>query len=92
MDIACRFGGEEFVVIMPSSPFDIAYKRAELIRNSLENLTVGHRGQQIRTTISAGVALYPDHGMTGDDVLRAADLALYQAKGQGRNRVIAFKK
>lgn len=87
-DIACRYGGEEFTLILPEASLVDAAQRAESIRESIRNLNVQHRRQQLGgVTISAGVAIFPDHGPTGDAVLRAADAALYQAKSRGRDRV-----
>jgi diguanylate cyclase (GGDEF)-like protein/PAS domain S-box-containing protein len=87
-DIACRYGGEEFTLILPEASLVDAAQRAESIRESIRNLNIQHRRQQLGgVTISAGVAIFPDHGPTGDAVLRAADAALYQAKSRGRDRV-----
>lgn len=87
-DIACRYGGEEFTLILPEASLVDAAQRAESIRESIRNLNVQHRRQQLGgVTISAGVAIFPDHGPTGDAVIRAADAALYQAKSRGRDRV-----
>lgn len=88
-DVVCRYGGEEFVVILPDSPLEQVGKRAELIRKSVaEELKINYHGQQFNVTISVGVADYPIHGSNSDDVLNAADKALYQAKAAGRNRVV----
>jgi diguanylate cyclase (GGDEF)-like protein len=87
-DIACRYGGEEFTLILPEASLVDAAQRAESIRESIRNLNIQHRRQQLGgVTISAGVAIFPDHGPQGDAVLRAADAALYQAKSRGRDRV-----
>ena len=87
-DIACRYGGEEFTLILPEASLIDAAQRAESIRESIRNLNIQHRRQQLGgVTVSAGVAIFPDHGPTGDAVLRAADAALYQAKARGRDRV-----
>lgn len=87
-DIACRYGGEEFTLILPEASLLDAAQRAESIRESIRNLNVQHRRQQLGgVTISAGVAIFPDHGPMGDSVIRAADAALYQAKSRGRDRV-----
>jgi diguanylate cyclase (GGDEF)-like protein/PAS domain S-box-containing protein len=88
-DIACRYGGEEFTLILPEASLDEAVKRAEEIRRAIRALTIEHRQQQVGSvTISAGVAMYPDHGPTGDAVRRAADAALYRAKALGRDRIV----
>jgi diguanylate cyclase (GGDEF)-like protein/PAS domain S-box-containing protein len=88
-DIACRFGGEEFVLILPEAALDDTLKRAEEIRQGVAQLQVSHRGQVLNgITVSLGVAVFGEHGATGEDLLRAADHAMYRAKEQGRNRVI----
>jgi diguanylate cyclase (GGDEF)-like protein len=87
-DIACRFGGEEFVVVMPEAGLETCGKRAEILREQIERLKIAYRGELLRTiTSSLGVAVYPDNGATMEDVLTAADAALYRSKASGRNRV-----
>lgn len=92
-DIACRFGGEEFVLILPEVPLEVALMRAELFRQGVSNLTVPY-GEELlgNITISLGVAVYPENGTTTDSVLKAADEALYCAKAAGRNRVMVADK
>lgn len=88
-DILCRYGGEEFVLIMPDSSLLNTRKRAEqLCREVHKNLRVHHQGNVHPITISLGVSTFPDHGPTMEATLNAADAALYQAKEQGRNRVV----
>jgi diguanylate cyclase (GGDEF)-like protein len=88
-DIACRYGGEEFTLILPEASLPDAALRAEHIRQAISHLNIQYHRQQLgRITVSAGVAIYPDHGPTGDAVLRASDAALYQAKSRGRNRIV----
>ncbi|GHC75965.1 PleD family two-component system response regulator [Limoniibacter endophyticus] len=91
IDLACRFGGEEFVVVMPDTPFDSSTKVAERIRADVERqpFTVGQNGQAIPVTVSIGVASLKWTGDTMEDLLKRADRALYQAKRSGRNRVAA---
>ena len=87
-DIVCRYGGEEFVVIMPEIATRAALDRAELLRRMVGELTLRFHGQPLRqVTISVGVAMFPDNSELGDELLRAADHALYAAKHRGRNRV-----
>ena len=89
-DIACRFGGEEFAVILPGATLLTARNRAEAIRASLEAMHIDFDGKPIGPlTISAGVASMPPHGQDWTYVLQQADRALYTAKQAGRNRVIA---
>ena len=83
-DLACRYGGEEFVVILPLAPIDVARTRAEAFLSAFLDLST-QRGHPV--TLSAGVATFPTHGTTPDDLLRAADEALYAAKLAGRNCV-----
>ncbi len=83
-DVACRYGGEEFVLILLRTPLDVARARAEDLLAAFRELS-RERGHPV--TLSAGVAVFPTHGRTQDDLLRAADEALYGAKLAGRNRV-----
>jgi diguanylate cyclase (GGDEF)-like protein/PAS domain S-box-containing protein len=88
-DIACRYGGEEFTLILPEAPLEVVRKRAEQLRQHARGLQVQHRGQPLGpVTVSCGVAVYPEHGDTGDALLRAADTALYRAKAAGRDRTV----
>ena len=87
-DIACRYGGEEFVLILPETPLEVALKRAEEIRRGVAGLPVFYRGTQLGITISVGVATFPEHGHSMDALLRMADKALYAAKERGRNQVV----
>jgi diguanylate cyclase (GGDEF)-like protein len=89
MDTACRYGGEEFVVIMPTAPLNTAMRRADELRQTFANLRVKYDSQELRATISIGVATFPTHGQDSDALLRAADQALYMAKATGRNGVYA---
>ena len=87
-DIACRYGGEEFVVILPEASPEMSRSRAEELWKGLDGLQVNYRGELLRgVTVSVGVAAYPAHGKTASDLLRAADTAMYAAKRQGRDRV-----
>jgi diguanylate cyclase (GGDEF)-like protein/PAS domain S-box-containing protein len=88
-DIVCRFGGEEFVVILPTADLDASYARAERIRSKLHDLTVLHQGQSLgMITVSIGVASLPLHGTSPNALFAAADAALYRAKREGRDRVV----
>ena len=87
-DIACRFGGEEFILILPGATLLTTRTRAELLQDGLKQLRIQHNDQLLEgLTLSFGVALYPDHGSTGMAVIRSADTALYRAKQTGRNRI-----
>lgn len=88
-DIACRYGGEEFTLILPEATLEQTYGRAEQLRQELKALELEYAGKPIGTiTISFGVAAYPAHGKVAEEVLRAADMALYRAKHEGRDRVV----
>ena len=89
MDTACRYGGEEFVIIMPTATLDVAVRRANDLRHAFANLCVEYDGRDLRATISIGVATFPTHGGNSDTLLHEADQALYMAKATGRNRVYA---
>lgn len=84
-DLCCRYGGEEFIILLPKTSLQDAYKVAEILRKSLEN-TPSPTGESI--TISAGIAEYPITENTPTKLIEKADQCLYQAKKQGRNRVI----
>jgi diguanylate cyclase (GGDEF)-like protein len=87
-DIACRYGGEEFALVLTDSNLEGALKRAEMLRQQVKQMSVEYAGQLLGTvSISMGVALFPDHGSTMAEVLRASDQALYSAKREGRDRV-----
>ena len=87
-DVPCRFGGEEFVVVLPGANSEVAAKKAEELRGRIESLVVRYLdGNLPRVTISVGVAAFPHSGNDPQSVLKVADDALYQAKEDGRNRV-----
>ena len=89
-DFACRYGGEEFVVVMPNIYTDTAYERAENIRMSLSSLRIPYEHYHLTTTISMGIACYPINGETRESLLRAADKAMYGAKEAGRDHILSF--
>ncbi|MBC7361675.1 MAG: diguanylate cyclase [Candidatus Aminicenantes bacterium] len=92
-DIVCRYGGEEFTVILPGLPLDKAVSRAELILDSVRHLEVNYGKTVIHNiTISAGVSAYPDHADQWTELIQLADTALFKAKNEGRNRVIVAEK
>jgi len=87
-DAVCRYGGEEFVIILPAASLEASHSRAEDIRLKLRDLAVLHQGQRLGPiTASLGVASLPAHGATRELLLEAADAALYRAKREGRDRV-----
>jgi diguanylate cyclase (GGDEF)-like protein len=88
-DIVCRFGGEEFVVILPTADLNAAHARAERIRSKLRELMVLHQGLSLgMITVSIGVSALPEHGTSPKELLEAAYGALYRAKREGRDRVV----
>lgn len=90
-DFACRYGGDEFVVILPETSLENACQRAEQLRIGVKNLAIQFRGNPLDTvTLSLGVAVYPNHGLTAETLLRTADAALYRAKADGRDRVVSL--
>src|SRR6195256_72303 len=89
-DVASRYGGEEFLVLLPECPFDIALRKAEQIREGVAKLELRYDDQPLGpVTVSLGVAAFPDHAKESEQLLRCADEALYLAKQRGRNRVVA---
>ncbi len=89
-DIACRYGGEEFMVIMPEVGLDDAIQRAEYFRKSIDELEVEFNGKTIHFTISIGIAIFLIHATDSDKILSMADTAMYQAKQSGRNKVVVY--
>jgi diguanylate cyclase (GGDEF)-like protein len=87
-DVACRFGGEEFVILLPGATLEGATRRAEHIRAELAQLSVSYRGEPLTAiTASIGVAALPELGASATALLRAADTAAYRAKREGRDRI-----
>jgi diguanylate cyclase (GGDEF)-like protein len=86
-DIVCRYGGEEFLMVMPGMREGDARRRAEKLRLLIESHSILQNGVTIKLTASIGGAVYPEHGVTQDQLISLADSALYRAKHSGRNRV-----
>jgi diguanylate cyclase (GGDEF)-like protein len=92
-DIACRYGGEEFTIMLPDVTPAAAYERAEIVRQAIAGLRVPlEKEVYAEFTISIGVAFYPNDGDYADVLLRRADSALYRAKRQGRNQVVQYEE
>jgi diguanylate cyclase (GGDEF)-like protein len=88
-DIACRYGGEEFILIMPDAQLNIVRQRSETLLQEARQLRVQEAGHaHAGITLSMGIAMYPQHGKSIESVLQTADVALYRAKQEGRNRVV----
>ena len=91
-DIACKYGGEEFVLILPNAGLEITEGRAEIIRRDIKLVKVDVDGKIFENiTLSCGVSVFPDHGEIWEHLLRAADVALYRAKTGGRDQVVVGK-
>lgn len=89
-DLICRYGGEEFVAIMPNMSSDQALERAEFWRKQLEQMTLVCGDFKINITLSAGIAVFPNHGKAADLLLARADEMLYKSKQNGRNRISVY--
>jgi diguanylate cyclase (GGDEF)-like protein len=87
-DVVCRFGGDEFVVVLPGANAEVAYRRAEIWRQSFENAMPAFEGQPFQVSISVGVVEYLTHGVDAESLLQMADRALYAAKDAGTNCVV----
>ena len=86
-DILCRYGGEEFSVILPNRPKQSALSLAERLRRSVESQSFLLRRETTFVTISIGVATFPEDGLVKEELLKRVDSFLYRAKREGRNRV-----
>jgi diguanylate cyclase (GGDEF)-like protein len=85
-DIACRYGGDEFVLILPETSLDVATRRAEKLREEIKQLNVEHDFVPPGSvSLSLGVAVFPEHASSAEGLMRIADRALHQAKAQGRD-------
>jgi len=89
-DIACRYGGDEFVIVMCNLAAKSAYRRAEGLRKAVAEKALIYRNEDVNISVSIGIAAFPEHGRSGDKLLQRADQALYEAKRLGKNRVIVF--
>jgi diguanylate cyclase (GGDEF)-like protein len=88
LDIACRYGGQEFLILLPETSLDMTQQQAEQLRQNIKRLHFEYKGQTLGSmTISCGVASFPDRGVTAKAVLQAAHAALNRAIEQGGDRV-----
>jgi diguanylate cyclase (GGDEF)-like protein/PAS domain S-box-containing protein len=91
-DVPSRHGGDEFVIIMPDSSLEVTLQRAKQLCENAGHFHFHCEGKILKgVTLSLGVAIFPQHGSTSTDILKAADVALYRAKFEGRNRIVVAK-
>lgn len=90
-DVAARYGGDEFVVLLPETPEKGALEVAERIRGAVAAAPLDIEGRRIACSVSVGIAVFPGDGQTLDTLIARADRAMYQAKQAGRNRVVKFR-
>jgi diguanylate cyclase (GGDEF)-like protein len=93
-DICCRYGGEEFAIIMPESTSQDAAARADALRSEVKSLRLQYQKESLgQLTLSVGVAAFPEHGSTSEELLKIADQCLYESKARGRDVVtLPFKQ
>jgi diguanylate cyclase (GGDEF)-like protein len=88
-DFPCRYGGDEFNLILPETTLEDGASRAEELRKLVEGLALSYNNQALgKVTVRMGVAAYPKHGETGEAVLKTADDASYRARAIGKNCVV----
>lgn len=89
-DIACRYGGEEFVLVLPDATLEGTQRRAEGIRAAIKEMKLEHRGKLLAgITASIGIAMFPDHAEDSESLMRTVDNLLYEAKNSGRDQVVS---
>lgn len=91
-DVAARYGGDEFVIILPETDLEGAVRVSDKLRLDIGELTLPHNRSVIQTSVSIGIAAYPEDGRTGSELLRRADLAMYEAKRRGRNQIVHYPR
>jgi diguanylate cyclase (GGDEF)-like protein/PAS domain S-box-containing protein len=89
-DVASRYSAEEFVVVMPGAPLAVTSARAEQLRTAFQNSILNYLGSTIHSTFSCGIAVFPEHGATPEELLRSASKALEKSSSAGGNRVTVF--
>jgi diguanylate cyclase (GGDEF)-like protein/PAS domain S-box-containing protein len=92
-DICCRYGGEEFAIILPESSSQDAAVRADALRSEVKNLRLQYKNETLGTlSLSVGLAAFPEHGLTSDELLKIADQCLYESKSRGRDIVTVARR
>ena len=92
-DVICRYGGEEFALVLPDSSLNHAEMRSDYLRTKVKKLVISHRETPLGPiTCSIGIAEFPVDGSTAEELLRVADKCLYEAKTQGRDRTVTRDK
>jgi len=89
-DIACRLGGEEFVLVLPSATLELATHRAQEICDAARSMKVKFQSQTLNVTVSLGVCSFPDLADSPEELIQKADQCLYKAKQNGRNQVVVY--
>ena len=87
-DCVGRYGGDEFLLVMPEMPRECAFERAELWREGIKAMALQSGDEIVQVTISIGIATFPQDGSRVDDLVKAADDAMYKAKESGRDRTV----
>ena len=88
-DVACRYGGDEFAIILSGAGKEAAERRAQILHEDLKHMIVEHDGKVVgRVTFSIGIAVAPENGTSAAELLHAADASLYRAKAEGRDRIV----
>lgn len=88
-DIVCRYGGDEFIVVLPGTLLENAVQRIEQLRSDVKKMDIQYQGKTLKgITLSVGLAYFPQHGETEQELLHCADIALYRAKEEGRDRLV----
>ncbi len=90
-DAAARYGGDEFVVLLPETDVVGGYVVAEKLRRDIEAMTLHAASRNVRSSISVGLVAYPDDGSTIEQLVAAADVAMYEAKRRGKNRIVGYQ-
>jgi diguanylate cyclase (GGDEF)-like protein len=90
-DPAARYGGDEFVVLLPETDMDGGYVVAEKLRRDIHALALHAAGREVRSSVSVGLVAYPDDGSTTEQLVAAADVAMYEAKRRGKDRIVGFQ-